>query len=81
MALSITEDCTACDACVEPCPNTAISVGDPIFVINPELCTECVGHEDEPQCMLVCPADCIIPNPDHLESQDELLAKYQSMHG
>ena len=49
MALSITEDCTACDACVEPCPNIAISVGDPIFTINPELCTEFVGHEDEPQ--------------------------------
>lgn len=81
MALSITEDCTACDACVEPCPNTAISVGDPIFTINPKLCTEFVGHEHEPQCMLVCPADCIIPDPDHRKSQGELLAKYQSMHG
>ncbi|MDP6573863.1 MAG: YfhL family 4Fe-4S dicluster ferredoxin [Rhodospirillales bacterium] len=81
MALSITEDCTACDACVEPCPNSAISVADPIFVIDSELCTECVGHEDEPQCMLVCPADCIIPDPAHPETQDELLAKYQSMHG
>ena len=81
MALSITEDCTACDACVEPCPNTAFSVGDPIFTINPELSTEFVGHEDEPQCMLVCPADCIIPDPDRRETQDELLAKCQSMHG
>ena len=31
--------------------------------------------------MLVCPADCIVPNPDFVESKDELLAKYQSLHG
>ena len=41
----------------------------------------CVGAEDEPQCMLVCPADCIVPNPDFVESKEELLAKYQSLHG
>lgn len=81
MALMITEDCTACDACVSPCSNRAINVGDPIYVINPNLCTECVGAEDEPQCMLVCPSDCIVPNPDHVETHEQLLAKYQSMHG
>ena len=81
MALSITEDCTACDACVEPCPNTAVSVGDPIYVIDPLRCTECVGHEDEPQCILVCPADCIVPNPDFEESQGDLLAKYEQLYG
>ncbi len=60
MALLINEDCTACDACEPVCPNDAISVGDPIYVINPLACTECVGAEDEPQCKLVCPADCIV---------------------
>jgi len=44
-------------------------------------CTECVGAEDEPQCKLVCPADCIVPNPDWVESQDDLLAKYHQLHG
>jgi len=39
-----------------------------------------VGAEDEPQCMLVCPADCIVPNPDFQESQDELMAKYEYLH-
>jgi len=80
MALTITENCTACDACKPVCPNEAISVGDPVYVIDPLRCTECVGAEDEPQCKLVCPADCIIPHPDFSESQEELLAKYQSLH-
>ena len=52
-----------------------------IFTTNPGLCTEFVGHEDEPRCMLVCPADCFIPDRDRRGSQDELFAKYQSMHG
>jgi ferredoxin len=80
MALLINEDCTACDACVESCPNKAITEGAP-YVIDPQLCTECVGAEDEPQCMLVCPADCIVEHPDFRESKDELLAKYKSLHG
>lgn len=81
MALLINDDCTACDACVDPCPNKAISVGSPIYTINPSLCTECVGAHDEPQCIDVCPADCIIPDPDNVESHDQLQAKYESMHG
>lgn len=81
MALMITEDCTACDACVPVCPNEAISEGDIIYHIDPDKCTECVGAEDEPQCILVCPADCIIPDPEHEESQEELQAKYERLHG
>lgn len=81
MALIITDDCTSCDACVEPCPNDAISEGDMAYVIDPDRCTECVGHEDEPQCVLVCPADCIEPDPDRQESPDELQAKYQQLYG
>ena len=80
-ALIINDDGTACDACKPVCPNEAISVGNPIYVIDALRCTECVGAEDEPQCMLVCPADCIVPNPDFVESKEELLAKYQSLHG
>lgn len=79
MALMITEECTVCDACIEPCPNDAISFGEEIYVIDPLRCTECVGAEDEPQCQLVCPADCIVPNPDFRESEDELLAKYETL--
>lgn len=76
MALIITEDCINCNACVDECPNDAISEGDSIYIINSELCTECVGFFDEPQCVNVCPVeDTIIPDPDHQESQEELLAK------
>ena len=81
MALLIVDTCTSCDACVPVCPNEAITAGNPIYVIDPLRCTECVGAEDEPQCKLVCPAECILPNPDWAESQDDLLAKYQSLHG
>jgi hypothetical protein len=28
----------------------------------------------------VCPADCIIPDPKHEESREELQAKYDRMH-
>ena len=79
MALMINDDCTACDACKPVCPNEAISVGAP-YVIDALRCTECVGAEDEPQCMLVCPADCIVPNPDFVETKEELLEKYTSLH-
>ena len=50
MALLITDKCTNCDMCLPECPNEAISIGDEIYVIDPELCTECVGHYDTPTC-------------------------------
>ena len=80
MALMINEDCTLCDACVPVCPNQAITAGQP-YVIDALKCTECVGAEDEPQCKLVCPSNCILEHPDFRESREELLAKYQSLHG
>ncbi|MCK6450582.1 MAG: YfhL family 4Fe-4S dicluster ferredoxin [Alphaproteobacteria bacterium] len=80
MALMIVEPCTNCDACRPVCPNEAIAAGDPIYVIDALRCTECVGAEDEPQCRLVCPADCIVDNPDFRESREQLLAKYESLH-
>ena len=80
MALLITDECIACGACISECPNEAISEGEP-YVINPDLCTECVGFFDEPQCVEVCPVDCIIPDPDHQESKEELLEKKKKIHG
>lgn len=81
MALAINAECTACDACRPVCPNEAISIGDPVYVIDPAKCTECVGAEDEPQCRLVCPVtECIVQNPDFNETREELLAKYGSLH-
>lgn len=80
MALIINDNCTLCDACVPVCPNTAITAGDTIYVIDAFKCTECVGAEDEPQCKLVCPADCIDKDPNFDESPEELMAKYESLH-
>ncbi len=80
MALMIVEPCTACDACEPVCPNEAISDRDPIYVIDPMKCTECVGAEDEPQCKLVCPEACIVDNPDWEETEEELQAKYESLN-
>jgi 4Fe-4S ferredoxin len=76
MALKITTDCINCDVCEPVCPNEAISAGDDIYVINPNLCTECVGHYDTPQCVDICPVDCIPKDSDYDESFDELLDKY-----
>ena len=55
MALLITNKCTNCDMCLPECPNEAISIGEEIYVIDPVLCTECVGHYDTPTCQKVCP--------------------------
>ncbi len=77
MALMITDECINCDVCEPECPNGAISQGEEIYEINPDLCTECVGHYDEPQCQQVCPVDCIPLNPAHKESREELMAKYK----
>jgi ferredoxin len=59
MAMKITDECISCGACEPTCPVNAISEGD-IYVIDPELCIECVGHFDSSQCVAACPADCII---------------------
>ncbi|MCP4414336.1 MAG: YfhL family 4Fe-4S dicluster ferredoxin [Gammaproteobacteria bacterium] len=79
MALIILEDCSLCDACVMDCPNEAISEGDPLYIIDSDLCTECVGAEDEPQCQLACPEDCIEKDPKHEETHAQLLEKYYAM--
>ena len=81
MALLITDECINCDVCEPECPNEAIYQGDEIFVIDPKKCTECVGHFDEPQCVEVCPIDCIPLDTDHMETDDELREKYFNLTG
>jgi len=76
MALLINEECVNCGVCEPECPNEAISEGEDIYLIDPGKCTECVGHYDEPQCVDVCPVDCIVSDPDNKETKEELQAKY-----
>ena len=85
MSLLITEECINCDVCVPECPNEAIYFGgsfpyghekySDVYVIDGDLCTECVGHFDEPQCVVVCPVDVCLPDPDRVETEEELLAE------
>ena len=81
MALKITDACVNCDVCEPVCPNRAISQGEEYYVIAPALCTECVGHFDTPQCIEVCPVECILLDPAHPESPAELQRKYRVLTG
>ena len=79
MALFITDQCINCDVCEPECPNKAIAQGEVIYEIDPGKCTECVGHFDQPQCIEVCPVECILVDPGHTETRDELQAKYERL--
>jgi ferredoxin len=71
MALKILQECIACDACFQPCPTGSIIPDDPIYKIDPSTCTECVGHADEPTCVVACPVDCIVIDEDNPKAKKE----------
>jgi ferredoxin len=81
MALIITDECINCDVCEPVCPNTAIFQGEMIYEIKSESCTECIGHFNEPQCVAICPVSCIIKDPNVIESEEELMKKYERLMG
>jgi ferredoxin len=81
MSLKILDTCVNCDVCEPACPNQAISLGEEFYVIDPARCTECHGHYDEPQCVVVCPVECIIIDPDHVETDAQLDLKYRQLTG
>jgi ferredoxin len=74
----ITSDCINCGACEPECPNKAISEGDGTYVINPDLCTECFGR-DEQACMAVCPSEACKPDPNRKEDKAALEAKAKKL--
>lgn len=80
MATMITNDCINCGACEPECPNNAISQGETIFVIDPMLCTECVGFHDYEACAAVCPVDCCVTDPNNLETEEALIARARALH-
>ena len=81
MAYKITEECISCGACEVECQNNAISEGETIYVIDPDKCTECIGFFESPKCTETCPIDnCCIPDPDHVETREQLLEKWQKLH-
>ncbi len=79
MSLMINDECIACDACREECPNEAIGEDEPIYIIDPDRCTECIGYYDEPNCISVCPVDAIVSDPDNIENIDELKYKFSKL--
>lgn len=81
MALKILDTCVNCDVCEPACPNQAISLGEEFYEIDPDRCTECVGHFDLPQCIEVCPVECIIIDPEHVESDEQLRDRYTELTG
>ena len=81
MSLLIHDECINCDVSEPECPNSAITQGEEIYEIDPNLCTECVGHFNEPQCIEVCPVDCIVKDPDNEENDDVLKLKYEKLTG
>lgn len=80
MATMITTDCISCGACEPECPNNAISQGDPIFVIDAKLCTECVGFHDYEACAAVCPVDCCVTDQNNIESEEVLIERAKQLH-
>ena len=80
MALFIEDTCINCDMCDPECPNEAITLGAKIYEIDPEKCTECVGHYDNAQCVSVCPIDCVKPDPNYIEDEGTLLNKFIRIH-
>ena len=79
MSLRINELCVNCDVCEPVCPNKAIAQGEVIYVIDPARCTQCVGHYDEPQCVVVCAVEGIDPNPEPQETVPQHLAKLRRL--
>lgn len=89
MSVSINDSCINCGPCRDVCPNRAIaefkpghaSLPDPsvFFVVDSNLCTECVGHYGEPQCMTVCPVEAIEILPEHVESPEILEARVSAL--
>jgi len=81
MAYKITDDCISSGACEPECPNEAISEGETIYVIDPDKCTECVSSYESSKCAETCPIDdCCILDPEHVESQEQLLEKWRRLH-
>jgi ferredoxin len=81
MALLITDECINCDVCEPECPNDAIYQGEEIYEIDPARCTECVGHFTTQQCVVICPVECIIVDPQRIETRAQLHARFLILTG
>ena len=53
MAYKITDNCVACESCIDECPVGCISEGD-IYVIDADQCVSCGT------CAAACPNEAIV---------------------
>lgn len=81
MANMITEECVNCGACERMCPAGGISRGAETYVIDPGVCTECVGFHHTQQCARVCPVDCSVIDPNNAETEAVLFARAKALQG
>ena len=58
----------------------SMPVSNDYYYIVPDKCTECVGFHEEPQCAAVCPVDCCVPDPEHVENSEILLERKARLH-
>lgn len=76
--------CINCGACEPECPNQAITdgsdVGLEVFFIHADLCNECVGFHGQEACQAVCPVECCLPDPKHLEEEQVLIDRALKLH-
>src|SRR5688572_229440 len=56
------------------------SLSSDTYYITPNKCTECQGFHEEPQCASVCPVDCCVPDPEHVEPIETLVARKEALH-
>ena len=80
MATMIDDTCISCGACETECPNDAICLGDDIFEIDPDLCSECVGFHETQRCQEACPIECCIPDPERREGEEILFERALKIH-
>ena len=63
MTYSITNSCILCDICLPQCPTGAIKYEKEEYWVDPTTCDSCQAHSPEPQCVVACPANSLIPLP------------------
>ena len=79
--MRITTECINCGACEEACPTRAVSedAEGNLRVIDPDLCTECVGFYERTMCQVECPVECIEVDPDHQEPEEVLFERAKAL--